>query len=198
MLLFQATLKTLQCILHPAMNSKDPITQLLAMVKTIVTNIALLMNHKANKLGFRQRELVCGAWRTSQGTGRWDSWSRFDVCFESFRSALSQSHRWTFDTQVTKDRILLLDSFTNIVAWYLNRIGYSIPMFTGFVIMFLSTLSKYSDEKFFNNLIKILFSSICFRSNLSRSFHRSSTSRHWLFVFFGVWNGNVSWSLYRW
>lgn len=78
----------------------------------------------------------------------------------------------------------------------LNRIGYSIPMFTGFVIMFLSTLSKYFDDTQSFHSKTVLFSSICFRTHLPGSVYRASSPRHWIFVFFSLGNGNAGRSLH--
>jgi hypothetical protein len=66
-------------------------------------------------------------------------WSH--VCIKSICSIDNKSIYWTINKSVkekqkkyTKNEIYLF------ILYY--RIGYSIPMFSGFVIMFLSTLSK--------------------------------------------------------
>lgn len=108
------------------------------------------------------------------------------------------THKWVCVRFVTKFTFwfVLVSSF--VIKHF--RIGYSIPMFAGFVIMFLSTLSKLTwmlSSNIFNisNLIRNL-NSICIRSKLSNSLLGTSSARHRLIMFIGLWNGNARRSLY--
>ena len=61
------------------------------------------------------------------------------VCIESICSIDNQSIRWTINKSV-KDFEEEEELFQVLFGGF--RIGYSIPMFSGFIIMILSTLSK--------------------------------------------------------
>ena len=66
----------------------------------------------------------------------------YNVCIESFCTIINKSICWSINKSVKEEK-----EFLYVFLFHYLSIGYSIPMFSGFVIMFISTLSKHTMKK---------------------------------------------------